>query len=429
MCKVHDSATPDVDTGAGIKNILATADGNVAVDNIAMGLAKAGVKVVRVGRPEKVSSIIEDLTLDALIAKRKVDDAAAQERAAAAAADAARAAKGKAIAEEVAVLRDVMLALSLEDLYAEEAKLLGEPEATLRPRTPPSVRFASSVRPALDGRYVLCPSGEAMPAGEDAGGGGETEDRPVYVREEGGEGGQDAEGAAPVKIFCFFAEIKGRKGWYLAERKGSALSAKRRHKKKGILGFSPVKDAAPPAGGWQVKEDGAMVADSGGFVCETEGQADVVARVCALRERQLWALFESAQADTSAQEQRQRDTPGWEPVGKGGGGVELDAAEALKVQRRRDWDMGMEILREADVICAQMISAGGDFLRGLGAFNAILIDEVAQDWMHASKQASMHACIQTQKRLSIRAYGNVHTPTPPCPHRWHSARSWERWCR
>ena len=189
MCKVHDSATPDVDTGAGIKNILATADGNVAVDNIAMGLAKAGVKVVRVGRPEKVSSIIEDLTLDALIAKRKVDDAAAQERAAAAAADAARAAKGKAIAEEVAVLRDVMLALSLEDLYAEEAKLLGEPEATLRPRTPPSVRFASSVRPALDGRYVLCPSGGAMPAGEDAGGGGETEDRPVYVREEGSEGG------------------------------------------------------------------------------------------------------------------------------------------------------------------------------------------------------------------------------------------------
>ena len=403
MCKVHDSATPDVDTGAGIKNILATADGNVAVDNIAMGLAKAGVKVVRVGRPEKVSSIIEDLTLDALIAKRKVDDAAAQERAAAAAADAARAAKGKAIAEEVAVLRDVMLALSLEDLYAEEAKLLGEPEATLRPRTPPSVRFASSVRPALDGRYVLCPSGGAMPAGEDGGGGGETEDRPVYVREEGsegggggvGEGGQDAEGAAPVKIFCFFAEIKGRKGWYLAERKGSVLSAKRRHKKKGILGFSPVKDAAPPAGGWQVKEDGAMVADSGGFVCETEGQADVVARVCALRERQLWALFESAQADTSAQEQRQRDTPGWEPVGKGGGGVELDAAEALKVQRRRDWDMGMEILREADVICAQMISAGGDFLRGLGAFNAILIDEVAQDWMHACMQASKQACIHT----------------------------------
>ncbi len=55
----------------GIKNILATADGNVAVDNIAMGLAKAGVKVVRVGRPEKIGTLIEDISLDTLVAKRK----------------------------------------------------------------------------------------------------------------------------------------------------------------------------------------------------------------------------------------------------------------------------------------------------------------------------------------------------------------------
>ena len=55
----------------GVKNILATADGNVAVDNIAMGLAKAGVNVVRVGRPEKIGTLIEDISLDTLVAKRK----------------------------------------------------------------------------------------------------------------------------------------------------------------------------------------------------------------------------------------------------------------------------------------------------------------------------------------------------------------------
>ena len=37
-----------------------------------------------------------------------------------------------------------------------------------------------------------------------------------------------------------------------------------------------------------------------------------------------------------------------------------------------------QVLRGADVVCCQMISAGGDFLGRLGPFKAILVDEVAQ---------------------------------------------------
>jgi len=41
-------------------------------------------------------------------------------------------------------------------------------------------------------------------------------------------------------------------------------------------------------------------------------------------------------------------------------------------------DLQLAVLQEADVICAQIISAGGEFLSRLGPFGAILIDEVAQ---------------------------------------------------
>ena len=42
-----------------------------------------------------------------------------------------------------------------------------------------------------------------------------------------------------------------------------------------------------------------------------------------------------------------------------------------------------QVLRGADVVCCQMISAGGDFLGRLGPFKAILVDEVAQ--VHATQ--------------------------------------------
>lgn len=48
----------------GMSPLLAASDSNVAVDNIAAGLHSAGVKAVRLGRPEKVRSHLEEITLE-----------------------------------------------------------------------------------------------------------------------------------------------------------------------------------------------------------------------------------------------------------------------------------------------------------------------------------------------------------------------------
>eukprot|EP00930_Biecheleria_cincta_P078115 TRINITY_DN6550_c0_g1_i1.p1 TRINITY_DN6550_c0_g1~~TRINITY_DN6550_c0_g1_i1.p1 ORF type:complete len:1621 (-),score=390.88 TRINITY_DN6550_c0_g1_i1:199-4500(-) len=60
----------------GLKPVLATSDSNVAVDNICEGLRARGVKAVRVGRPEKVRGVIEDMTLEAELKRLKLEQAA-----------------------------------------------------------------------------------------------------------------------------------------------------------------------------------------------------------------------------------------------------------------------------------------------------------------------------------------------------------------
>ena len=65
---------------------------------------------------------------------------------------------------------------------------------------------------------------------------------------------------------------------------------------------------------------------------------------------------------------------------------QVPAEARLRTERAEEMELQYEVMRGADVICCQMISAGGDFLARLGAFKAILVDEVAQVCaMQASK--------------------------------------------
>jgi len=125
--------------------------------------------------------------------------------------------------------------------------------------------------PELNGRYVLASSQQCPETDQP---------RPVYVKEADvkdaaevpaeqaalaqEEGASRGEAGVGPRIFCYFADVKGRKGWYLGKREGGVLT--RPTSKKGVLGFSPRKDDVPPKGGWQVKEDRQFVADTAG-VC------------------------------------------------------------------------------------------------------------------------------------------------------------------
>jgi len=63
----------------GIAPVLATSGSNTAVDNIAEGLHRAGIRAVRVGRPEKCREHLTNITLDSLLA-RKTDNEQAEDK-------------------------------------------------------------------------------------------------------------------------------------------------------------------------------------------------------------------------------------------------------------------------------------------------------------------------------------------------------------
>eukprot|EP00928_Gymnodinium_smaydae_P088490 TRINITY_DN72571_c0_g1_i1.p1 TRINITY_DN72571_c0_g1~~TRINITY_DN72571_c0_g1_i1.p1 ORF type:complete len:1555 (-),score=425.51 TRINITY_DN72571_c0_g1_i1:21-4472(-) len=236
----------------GLKPLLATADGNIAVDNIAEGLAKLGVKVVRVGRPEKIRDQLEAITLDAKIRDRVAT--AERERAAEAVARRLRARQSK------------------------REELEQSPLTALRTR------------------------------------------------------------AADLDL----------------DISSEALAARRATTQAAASGAATMQGAAEDTG-----------ADEGG--CGSAGKDvrgtaldDVVEAVLDAEESKVQAAVEAAEAAKPA-----------------------DVLQAEKLAKKRndrkeEQEFQREVLEGAEVICAQMISAGGGLLSRLGPFRGVLIDEAAQ---------------------------------------------------
>eukprot|EP00930_Biecheleria_cincta_P033857 TRINITY_DN23438_c0_g1_i1.p1 TRINITY_DN23438_c0_g1~~TRINITY_DN23438_c0_g1_i1.p1 ORF type:complete len:1595 (-),score=274.71 TRINITY_DN23438_c0_g1_i1:10-4794(-) len=110
----------------GLSPLLATSDSNVAVDNIAEGLNRAGVRAVRLGRPEKVREHLEDISLDNILRKRKEEKQAKLEEKKAAALEAQRIEKQQASearreARREALYNDDVPPEMVEELLADTA--------------------------------------------------------------------------------------------------------------------------------------------------------------------------------------------------------------------------------------------------------------------------------------------------------------------
>ena len=312
----------------GLRPILATADGNIAVDNIAEGLVKSGLRVVRVGQAGKVSAHLSAVLLDNLVAEERARRNEARVKQAQLDADAL-------IAEGMSQYAKKLEPLSDPDLQVRFAKLTAVPEddgiAVAGAATQDKTRWPSTlvfrnctVATELNGIFELQPSGQTKPPSW-----------PLYATPASTEN----------RVYVFYGSFKGRTGWCFGRKPRS---------KKGHLGFCGSEALLPPAAGWRIKQGGEELADLGGFF-----------RVRECRQTMIDMLLDAHRLVLQGSV---------EAVAKAGN----KAAPADKDDFRETMDIRLEILQNADVVCAQMISAGGALLNKLGPFKAILVDEVAQ---------------------------------------------------
>eukprot|EP00960_Hanusia_phi_P040608 754563-Hanusia_phi.AAC.1 len=315
---------------AGLSRILATADGNVAVDNIAQGLASAGVKVVRIGRPEKISSLVEELTLDSQV-RRRIEEKR-------------RRVEEKKLERERRQEEYVRKYMQKLEAMPEETLVnlrSGEEGYHLDRVRLNRVYEGGTLMPRLNGTWCVIPE--------------EERDEDITTPFLPYRKGDDPD------LHCYFLVEEGKRGWYIANTEVFEIQ---------VLAFCPQETSSPPARGWRVRRDGVEEADTGGFV-----EFKLTKEVClGVLEDVRWSFaWIDVPVEKEDEEEEEEDEIGW---------MELEPAERQRKKERREREREMEIrdeiLDDAEVICAQMITAGGDFFRHLGEFDAILVDEVAQ---------------------------------------------------
>lgn len=300
----------------GLGPILATADGNVAVDNIVLGLVKLGVNVVRVGSSSKISASLEEHTLDYKVALLRGERAIQCE-------ETRQRLEQQAAAQEAtraALFREALQSRTVEELRATLSAgqadggplrfsgMNGGPQRystgtdmdgwdmDCRGNGPPprALTFKGCCfcgicsKPELCGEFVLCDA-------SGAGGKHEFGGRPVYCRDAGAGAGEEGQGeeaagsgqntleAPPMdadeglagagklgRVFCFFAGK--RSGWVMSHKLGNTkqLLPPTGGKKPGVaelggelLAMNPKKGRLPPGHGWMVRGGGGFQAHSG----------------------------------------------------------------------------------------------------------------------------------------------------------------------